>query len=508
MLIKQGQKFIKLHPGLVITGLVTLILAGLYLSIAPGRLTNANFGGDGGDFLTAILTGGIPHPTGYPSYILLGFLFQSLPFNTPVFRAVLESLFPAALAGGLLSAWVLFIQSRNSLPHLVAALIAGIAWGSAPLLFSQAVIIEVHGLQSLVSILILWWVTLNLWGIPSHNKWLLCLSFLIGLGFGNHVMGLLFVPVILAILVYSRRSTGTWIQPLLQLSLILIGLFVYAYLPLRARLFPPINWGNPQTWSGFIWEITANPYQGLLFSTDNSFLWDRIRSIFSLLLDQFGPLGLVAGVIGAIQYPFTHKWLRWVLVWTFLVYFAFSIGYNTQDSVGYLLPAIMVFAIWVGLAVPALTQISWKKIPLGLVLASILAISISLRLPATRARLDPRVQDQPARYAEGFIKAAPQNSIVFTTTDGDTFPLWYYHFGLHQRQDLRLIVLPLTQFVWYQETLMHNYHDLQFPALYTKDTPNADWGRQIASLNPERPVCNTQVTADSDTGVAYQCISP
>ena len=107
-----------------------------------------------------------------------------------------------------------------------------------------------------------------------------------------------------------------------------------------------------------------------------------------------------------------------------------------------------------------------------------------------------------------YLRDAPPQAIVNTTTDQDTFPLWYYHFGLQLRPDLRIVVMPLTQFVWYQETLVHTYTDLKFPPLYTEDQPNTDWGKQIEVLNPDRPVCTTQVTAKSDTGVAYQCSNP
>jgi len=97
---------------------------------------------------------------------------------------------------------------------------------------------------------------------------------------------------------------------------------------------------------------------------------------------------------------------------------------------------------------------------------------------------------------------------VNTTTDQDTFPLWYYHFGLHERPDLRIVVLPLTQFVWYQQSLAHTYPDLKFPNIYAEDLPNADWGQQIQGLNPERVVCTTRLTTETETGVAYQCVSP
>ena len=65
---------------------VTAITGCLYLLSASTRLTWANYGNDGGDFLAAILTGGIPHPTGYPSYMLLGILFQQIPIGDPYFR--------------------------------------------------------------------------------------------------------------------------------------------------------------------------------------------------------------------------------------------------------------------------------------------------------------------------------------------------------------------------------------------------------------------------------------
>jgi hypothetical protein len=257
-----------------------------------------------------------------------------------------------------------------------------------------------------------------------------------------------------------------------------------------------------------LWEVTGSPYRGLVFGAQAPVLWERIRSISNLLLDQYGALGLVAGAIGAIQYSFPIKWIRWVLVWIFVAYFAFAIGYNTQDSVGYLLPAIMVYAIWIGLSLPSLWQLNWKRIPIGLLLIGILILSIGLRIPGTRMRLDTRSQDQPAHYAEQLLKEAPPNAIVNTTTDQDTFPLWYYHFGLHERPDLRIVVLPLTQFVWYQQTLVHTYPDLEFPTIYTQDLPNSEWGQQIQGLNPGRVVCSTQLTAETETGINYKCVSP
>jgi hypothetical protein len=502
--IITSTKFLNRHAFLFLSGLVSLSVGILYFSIASTRLTYANFGSDGGDFLAAILTRGIPHPTGYPTYVLLGILYQYIPVSTPVLRGVLESLIPAALGAGFLTSWVGYVTGSKSIPNLIAAAASGIAWGVAPMLFSQAVIVEVHGLQSLFVVIVLWWITMNLDAVSeSGKKWSLVLAFFVGLGFGNHLTIALLAPVVIVALIFSFRQKGDWKLLINQLVLILAGMLVYLYLPLRAQAYPPINWGNPQSLAGFLWEVTGNPYHSLLFSTQAIALWERIRSVSSLLLDQFGAVGLVAGVIGAIHFSFRIKWLPRVLVWTFFVYFIFAIGYNAQDSVAYLLPAVLVFAIWLGLSIPSLWPIKWKGVPLGVFLVGIVLISIGVQIPGTMARVDTRSQDQPARFAEQFLQEAPLNSIVETMTDQDTFPLWYYHFGLKERPDLRIVVLSLTQFVWYQDTLVHTYPDLQFPNLYTQDLPNTDWGQQIKDLNPERPVCVTRLSSEAEAGIDY-----
>jgi hypothetical protein len=491
------------------SALVTLSTALIYLSIAPSRLTDANFGSDGGDLLAAVLTLGIPHPTGYPTYILLGKVFQLIPLSTPVFRAVLESLLPAALAAGLLTFWMGYVIGATTLPTLAVSALAGFTWGMAPILFSQAVIVEIHGLQALIIVLILWWITLNLEYTPGTNlKWLLGLSFLVGLGVGNHLTILFLLPVAFFALIYQVYRSRAWRLLIAELSLVLIGMLVYLYLPLRAQAYPPINWGNPQTWPGFWWEVGAAPYRGFLFGASAAELWDKVRTVLSLLLDQFGALGLLVGVIGAILYPFRNGWLRLVLVWIFFSYLAFTIVYNSRDSLGYVIPAVMVFAVWVGVACLSFWQVKWKKYPFGVLLSAVVAISILVRIPQTRQRLDPRQQDQPARYAEQLLKEAPLHAIIYTTSDQDSFPLWYVQFGLHERPDLQIVVLPLTQFVWYQQTLVHIYPLLQYPAIYAQDLPNADWGEQIAQLNPELPVCTTQLSAESATGITYQCSHP
>jgi hypothetical protein len=68
----------------------------VYLLTLARTLTWAHDGADGGDLIVAVLTGGVPHPPGYPTYLLLGSLFARLQVGAPAFRLNLMSAVGAA----------------------------------------------------------------------------------------------------------------------------------------------------------------------------------------------------------------------------------------------------------------------------------------------------------------------------------------------------------------------------------------------------------------------------
>src|SRR3989344_5643683 len=63
------------------------------------HLSPSVYGGDVGDFLTAILLKGVAHPSGYPLFTLLGILFNGLPFGqTPAWKVGLISVISSSAA--------------------------------------------------------------------------------------------------------------------------------------------------------------------------------------------------------------------------------------------------------------------------------------------------------------------------------------------------------------------------------------------------------------------------
>ncbi|MGC8878576.1 MAG: protein O-mannosyl-transferase family, partial [Anaerolineae bacterium] len=61
--------------------MATLLAFIVYLITLAPSITWCNDGADGGDLITATVTGGVPHPSGYPTYLLLGSLFVHLPLG-------------------------------------------------------------------------------------------------------------------------------------------------------------------------------------------------------------------------------------------------------------------------------------------------------------------------------------------------------------------------------------------------------------------------------------------
>jgi hypothetical protein len=507
---------------------VAVTCAFLYLSNAPQEITRANFGGDGGDFLAAALTGGIPHPTGYPTYTILARWVQKLPFGAPFWKGALLSLLPASLSAALLAGFLaahiersrfntrLFgYQITPAWVGIALGCLAALAWGVSPLLWSQAVIVEVHGLQALLVASVLGWSALLMryQGGRRDQAVLLGLALLAGLGMGNHVTLALALPVVAVGWWFACRRglRPAWI--LAQAGAFLAGMSIYIYLPLSARAYPPVNWGNPQTLAGFRWLVTAEAYQHFLLGGDPGFWLRRLAAWAGLLVQQFGIFGVFLGALGAIQGMIFTRRMNLVFLWVFAAYSLFALAYNTVDSTVYLLPAFLVFAAWIGAGLAQAVAWELKRVPVGWLLAVAFLASTLARVPATWVDVHPARDAETAVFCERVLKDLPQGALFFTRSEVDTFPMWYYHFGLKERSDLHVISLPLTQFAWYQETVLDTYPDLIAPSEAHPANFNpylqpgwTAWAASLASLQPGRAVCWSPLALADGNLADAQCV--
>jgi len=229
------------RPEFWLTLALTAAAAILYTSTIQHDLSTAWFGADGGDYLTAVLTGGVPHPTGYPLYLLLSEAAQRIFTGSPVTRQALVSALPAALCVGLTFLYIAtLLKDKPALPRLTAAAISALCLMTAPLFWGQAVIVEVYALNALFTVLILLWMELSFTcgDNPSRTALfsLTALAWVGGLGLGNHLTLLLILPGTAIWLCAGRRAAGRPLarELLTALAALAAGLAVYAYLPLTA----------------------------------------------------------------------------------------------------------------------------------------------------------------------------------------------------------------------------------------------------------------------------------
>ncbi len=468
-------------------------------TLAPG-LTWANNGADGGDLIAAAATLGVAHPSGYPTYLLLAHVFQWLPFGTLAARTNLLSAVCAAAAAGLVAGLVAQAYAGPRRFGLVGGLVAGVAFGLSPLLWSQAVITEVHALHALFVAAILATMPLSGSPAPGSVRSHVLAGAILGLALGNHLTTAVLLPPWLILSAWSEgrfqpRRLG-W-----RLAGLAAGLLVYAYLPLRAAAHPPINWGNPSTLAGFWWVVTGGPYRAVAFGLPAELVGARVRGWAGLVVAQFGLVGMAAAFYGLFYSTTRGRRAKWVTVWVAVVSSVFAIGYNTADSFAYLLPAFLAMAIWLGLglatALAALRPQKWA-FPAQAALSGGLALAILFNATIQAPNLDASRGAAAEAFSEKVMADAAPSALIFTHADQDSFAAWYAQFGLGRRPDVAVIVEPLLVFDWYRDNLRTTY-----PGLNVPEQPSENWRAAVLEANA-RPVCDTLL--EPDPGV--RCSNP
>jgi hypothetical protein len=318
------------------------------------------------EFQLVAPTWGIAHPTGYPLYILLGGLWSRLlfPFGNWAWRMNLFSALAAAVSMGLLF-WLAsqLTPARPAGSQLWAGLAAALAYGLGPIWWSQATVAEVYTLHALFVIALLS-LTLHLFppdpltpSPPHHVPWSSCLplSLLLGLALTHHRTTLLLLPALLIYLLWRVpglwRPRRLWVQ---WAGALLAPLLLYLFLPVRAALGgQDLHGSYINTWAGFWDHILARQYTG--FFGENPLAVQRTwLGWFQVWREQMGWPALLLGLVGG--------WWLWqagratspvwfLLLLTMLTNGLFALLYQTHDAQVFLLPALLVFALFTGAGV-------------------------------------------------------------------------------------------------------------------------------------------------------------
>jgi len=441
----------------------------LYALTMPSGLTWAYNSADGGDFLSAIATHGVPHPSGYPTYLFFFQLFSKVPFGSLALLGNIFSLLAMLAAISFLYQLVLFLSD-----DVFSASISSLLFATFPLVWSQAIITEVYALQTLLFILVLYFFFKK-----AHFEG----GISMGLLLGNHLTGVLILPILFLYTILSKKKNKiTFSFTIFRQYLIgfFIGMSVYLLIPLKARRLPPVNWVRVLNWNDFWWLVSGAMYQDRLTHISDSYLLAGVRLWSSFLINELGIIGLFLGLF-ALIYLFKPTKLYFISVWITLTYSVFSIVYYSPDSYIYLIPLLLSFAIWIGKSsryfldkISKTPQI--KSIAIIAMLITIIGRAILL-MPEMNISTDNRAEE----YAQEILTSAPKEAIIIVDSDEGLFSLWYFHFAEEMRPDVAIISEGLFSQDWYRETLRDTYPDLKIS--------DSAWVDTLVNENPQRISC-------------------
>lgn len=422
------------------------------LTLAPTVLA-----GDGGEFQFVPYLLGVAHPTGYPLYTLLGWVWSHLlPAGDVAYRMNLFSAFWAALAVGILypTARALLRQASPELFPLSQRLIAVLSaalFAVAPTLWSQSVIAEVYSLHIFLVILILY--LLLLWGERRHAWLLLLAAGCFGLSLTHHSTTVLLIPGILAYLwLTDRQIFLDWRLLLKALFLVLLPLVLYAYIPWRAPQTPylrlPLT-GNSElilyenTLANLIDFVLGGPFGGSVDLTVD--LGARLAMAWEFLRGEVGVLGIVLALVGVARLAARRCWN--LLALTGLVYVAsvaFNLFYTIGDIFVLFIPSYLIVVLWIAVGVGTLAEVTHRLSGQRQAISALVVLPFFVlpvwAVSSYYTEIDQSQQTSArTRWETILAQPLPPDAILVSNDRNNIMPMWYFQYvgdGQPMRSDL------------------------------------------------------------------------
>lgn len=482
-MVQDRQDNQNLRRGGLLLFLVVFALAfSLYLAtLAPGVTFE-----DSGELASAAYSLGIAHPPGYPLFSLLGHLFSEFPTNNVAWNLNLLSAFLTALSLALFSVLLWKLKGDFLGAGLVVLLVLGMRT-----IWSTATVTEVYALNLLFFVLVNLVLFRFIWDVERKPRLLGLTAFLLGLGLANHQSLLLALPGILCAITLSGKWKTITLKDLLGSGvLFLLGLLVYLYLPIRASAHPPMNWGNPSQWDSFLDVLFRRQYGGVGF--DPSMIWQNVKQLATVnpLYELVGirdisdggpvwlhlsllPLVWFVTVLGFVRSPFrVFKWTAF----SHSLFFTVGIILISQTPADkeftlkvFYIPFWLFFSLYFVEGILSLFKgVKSRRLGMLLVLL-VIAATLIFNLRNSQNRDYTYSMD----YVDAVFVSAPQDAIIITKKDNETFNLWYAQMVERKRSDLWIVNYITLSEHWYVRQLERTY-----PGLKISLQPGPSWTRE------------------------------
>lgn len=485
---------------------------------------------DSGELAAVSSTLGIAHPTGYPLYTIISYLWLKipLPFDNITQLNLLSSIFCGLSATILyLILSVLFFNNfdktiDNKLSIQFSSGLLAIGFGFTSIVWEQATTNEVYSLHFLIVNLFLYFL-LKAYFTDSYKLFMVS-AFILGLSLANHMTSILLLPV--SLYTFFKKSgkgfdlSGNRFKQFIFLIIpLLLALSLYLYLPIRSSMEPIFNWGFvSRSIDKFFYHISGKQYQVWMFSGFDT--WKKNFNVFvNEIIGNIGVLVLFTYLIGllfifvdknkvsAIFYlifaPFALLFTSFKKNRQFIITFftiallsciLYSFNYSIYDIQPYFYLAYL--SMFILLALPIVYYSSQIKKPL---------LSLYIFIPLllifyNYSEVDKSKDTTVVEYTKSIIDNLPKNSIIISSQwDYFCSAFWYLQQVEGYRKDIVLIEKELMRRTWYPYQLAKWYPEtvnMQSPEIqsYMKDLELFESGKQYDPISIQANYINVFVS--------------
>lgn len=426
---------------------------------------------DTGEFQTVGPVLGTAHPTGFPSYIILGWVASLLlaPAGEPAFRMnLLSALLVAAAAG------VTVVLIRKLTRSTLLGVAGGFGLAATPIAWGVGRHADPHALHlALVALLL---VLLIGWEQARHraradsgaaasgraDRWLVAAAFVFGISLANHSLTVLLIPPVG--LYVLAVDPGIWRRARLVATCVLVVVAttaaLYLELPLRAGPFrAALVYAAPDTWDGFSYIVLAEQFRGSLVDPFGD-LAGKFGALVDLTAAQFGPLAALipVGFLATILRRPRYALLSGLAA---LITCFFAASYDNAD-IGryYLVPALIAWTWLAILAAAAIDQVallfgapaaddeaagieprrptSAVRLAAALIAAAVLVLPTGAALRPRATLLDESRNTTARIWVDSALAAMAPDAVVVTWWSYST-PLWYAQRVEGRRPDISIV---------------------------------------------------------------------
>lgn len=412
--------------------------------------------------LTAVsYTMGIAHPPGYPLYTILGKIFTLIPLANIAFRVNLMSAFFASL-----TIFFIFLVILKLARNLVAAISSSFVFAFTSIFWSQSLVAEVFTLYAFFVALLFF--ILAIWRENKKNIIPLYIFFIIcGLSLTHHQSMIFLLPAFFLFIWFTDKKVFySYRNILIFLGLIVTGLLIYIYLPIRASQNPVMNWGDPKTFERFVNVILRIEY-GTLVSREpappETFIsyFYKIFYYFKSLIIQFTIPFFILGLLGIWNNIRKDLRLFYVMLTGFLLggflffVLTFFLGAPMTEEALYIrgrlyIPASIIFTIWVGYGILMILEDGHKllknkfKSPILLKYYGLVLSLIILMITPLPFLLHFNIQNMNSHFytqdlGSNLYHSLKPNSVIFSGPDTIIFTLRYMQNVENLRPDVKII---------------------------------------------------------------------